>query len=573
MASGLLLALAFPPWNLWPLAWVAMAPFAIATLKLQAPNPKHQTDNPGKTKFGVWRLKLLWGLVIGIWRLPSFRLGFLAGLVFWLSTLYWLLWLGVTAEGIPRWLAWVFALFAWTGVSAVCSLYFGLWTLGLWTLSKRFDTTTARGSLAITVLGACLWIALEWVRAHLWVGFPWNQLGVSQYRTLTVMQFADTTGVYGVSFQICLANLALACWRRTSLVVSFGLVLALQVAGLVMTDYLGKPPLRRGFDVAVIQGSIAQNDKWRAANEREILERYEKLTRIAASASRHQLVIWPETSTPRPLNFDKATLDAVTAIAQAGNTYLLVGTIDAVGRDSTKNEDVSIGNAAFLIKPDGTFADKPYWKIRLVPFGEYIPLSGIVQSLKNLAGFPSLTAGKDYRIFSMNLHSAIGGDELLGHPQNSDARGSGPLPSSKFSVLICFEDVFADHARIFVKNGAQFLINITNDAWWGRSAGAEQHLANAVFRAVENRVWLVRCANTGLSCFINPNGEVVQTVTPFTEGVTTASLPQPRGRQLTFYTKYGDVFAFACMAAVLAWLATEGFFYARKRRAHFTERR
>lgn len=582
VASGALLALAFPPWNLWLWAWVALLPLALATVILPTPNANPREDSKLPTSdpqtrlgFGAGRLKSLWHLGLRMWGFP-FRLGFVAGFIFWLMTLHWLLWLGTTAEGIPRWLAWVFAVFAWTSVSTVCAIYLGIWTCGLRALAGRFDISTAMGSLVFATLGSCLWVGLEFLRAHLWVGFPWNQLGVSSWRTIVLVQMAEWLGVYGISFLLCFSNLALAAltaavasgrfWPRAQALCAAGtgvvlLVLALRGGATLGADHSHQEVARsRAWVVAVVQGNIAQNEKWRAANAEEILRTYADLTRKAMLAGPH-LVVWPETSTPRLLNFDRQTYDTVGALAREGNSFLLVGTSDAETQEGT-GEVLRWGNAAYLMGPDGRFAARPYWKIRLVPFGEYIPLSGVAPPLKNLAGLPMLSPGSDYRVFPLQTLSFVPSEEGQGEKR----------ASARFGVLICFEDVFSSSARRLVREGAEFLVNLTNDAWWGRSAGAKQHAANAVFRAVENRVWLVRATNTGLSGFVNPAGRLAQTLPLWEAGF--AAQPIILGtRHLTFYTKYGDVFAFACLAVVAVWLAAEGIAYARKRPPNLAERR
>jgi apolipoprotein N-acyltransferase len=268
-----------------------------------------------------------------------------------------------------------------------------------------------------------------------------------------------------------------------------------------------------------MQPSIEQPLKWEPRHTRETLSIYFALTRQAA-AERAELVVWPETAAPTILRQDPGLLASLTATAADLGVPLLIGSIDAAG------DPPRFRNTAFLLTDQGIVGR--YDKIHLVPFGEFIPLSGVIGFVRGWAEFISeLEPGTRTVVFQG--------------------------PPAPYGVVICYEGIFPDLFRSFVRDGARLMVNMTNDAWFGRTSGPEQHLSMYPFRAVEHRVSVVRAANTGVSAFIAPSGQIVRRLNLFQRGLLTESVPLRVGR--TVYTRLGvwpGLLALAVSAAALA---------------------
>jgi apolipoprotein N-acyltransferase len=266
--------------------------------------------------------------------------------------------------------------------------------------------------------------------------------------------------------------------------------------------------------VAIVQPSIEQAVKWDPAFQAETLAVYRALT-VQAARSAPTVVVWPETAIPTLLRRDPVALDQLRKLSEELKTPLLLGTVDR----RTEAAAQRYFNSAFLLS--GTGIQAAYDKIHLVPFGEYIPLSWLIGFVRQWAEFISeFTAGTQLTVF--------------------------PLGGAPFGVVICYEGVFPELFRGFVARGAGWMVNMTNDAWFGRTSGPWQHLAMLPFRAVEHRVAIARAANTGVSAFIDPDGRIRASLPLFERGVLTARLPLRRAA--TFYTRAGDLFAYLCLA-------------------------
>jgi len=353
-----------------------------------------------------------------------------------------------------------------------------------------------------------VWIILEYIKSHLFTGFGWALLGYSQYKNLPLIQIADFSGAYGVSFVVMLVNILV--WKLLAGTrdkgqgtggklkpmhgFSFSLSLVPCLSSLVVIIFFTygygyfrlseKMLFKNAMKVSVIQGNIPQELKWDPDVQDMIMEKYIALTRMSA-LDKPDLIIWPETSFPGFFEIDKEITDRVLGLANDIEIPILTGV--------NTEEDERYFNSAVLISDKGKVLDK-YNKIHLVPFGEYVPFSGRFPALHKLVlgELGEFTPGKDFKIFKLQV--------------------AGSRPQVEFGTLICFEDLFSEISRKFVRNGAKFLIVITNDAWYGRSGAAYQHAACSVFRAIENRVPVVRCANTGYSCFIDSRGRIYDSV-------------------------------------------------------------
>jgi len=386
----------------------------------------------------------------------------------------------------------------------------------------------------------CLWVLLEYLRSRLLTGFGWALLGYSQYLNLPLIQIADVTGVWGVSFLVMMFNVLvcetlryLFCLTRRqekpALPVTCCLLTALAVFlslgyGYYRLEQAPDSGSRMPVKISLIQGNIPQELKWQAQSQGFILDKYTTLTR-QASADKPDLIIWPEAASPGLLfrGTDAWIFRDIFELAQEVKTNLLIGSAVEEGSDYF--------NSALLVDSTGKVIQR-YDKLRLVPFGEYIPLRKTLRFLETVVPIGDFTAGREYTIFKPPV------------PQCSSA----PV---NFAVLICFEDLFPELSRRFVREGARFLVNITNDAWFKQTSAPYQHLSASVFRAIENRRFLVRAANTGVSGFISPSGRIQPLVSSdgkkaiFTEGIETGIV---YGRSVkTFYTRYGDLFVLLCL--------------------------
>jgi len=487
--SAVLLIAAFPRVNWWLCAWVGLVPFFLVL--------------DGKSAAA------------------SFRLGYLAGILFFIGTLYWFIY--VTFLG-------AFLLIAYL------ALYFGVFAL-------FYRIFCGRSMPAKLILLPSAWVALEYIRSHALTGFGWAGLGQSQYQNLPFIQIADITGMYGVSFIVVMANALLkeciACVRegKKEVLRKRLLVPGVVVAGIVLACYgYGRYRLAPGTapsraKVAVVQGNIRQELKWMPSARPLIMKRYQSLTRQAA-VEKPDVIIWPETAFPGYRWEIPALFEQLKDFVAEIRIPLLVGLVDY-------QEDAdTYYNAAVLISRDGKVIEQ-HNKLHLVPFGEYIPLRKMLPFLSGIVPIGDFTPGARHTLF--------------------------PVGSEKyFSVLICFEDTPAYIARAFTRAGTNLLVNITNDAWFQDTKAPFLHMASSVFRTVENRRGLVRAANTGVSCIIDPQGRIVQYVQDSTEkktyvsGYTVASVALQD--EQTFYTKYGDIFTYVCFGSILMGMVRRRWF-------------
>ena len=483
--SGILLALAFPKvdWNI--LAWVAFVP-------------------------------LLW-IIQGqtVWR--AFTLGWIAGMGFYLGTLYWI----VHTIGLYSNIPYLIAVGPLLLMCAILAAYTAVFTAGL--------RIYAQHGLPIMLLGPLLWVALEWVRSFFFIGFPWVSLGYSQYNFLNLIQFVEFTGMYGLSALVVFGNIVLFSvlsrqgpGRGRLLLVLLLLITGLWGWGGWRREQLAALPKTHTLRVGVAQGNIAQDKKWDADYQETTLARYEQLTRRVAEQT-VDLIVWPEASIPFFFQSDVTYRGRLPDLVQETKTPLLFGS-PAFLRNGT---DITLFNRAYLMSPETTILGQ-YDKIILTPFGEYIPFqSSILFFLdKWVEGIGDFAPGTTPTVFS--------------------------LPFGEFGVLICYEGVFPDLARRFVQNGATLLVNMTNDAWFGETSAPYQHLAMEAMRAVENRVPLVRAANTGISAIVGIDGQV-QAQTALSE---TAFLAEEIAwpQVTSVYTQCGDWFAKFSAVSVLVML-------------------
>ena len=432
--------------------------------------------------------------------------GWVAGLAFFLPLMRWLTHTMTTFSHMTMPVA-VLVLLALAGYLA---LFWGGVAWGLAWLRGRLGA-------GVLWLAPGLWVAGELARTYLLSGFPWGLLGYVPSRRLLVIQIAAWTGVYGVSALLVLVNTALAWtaverrWRAAAAALSLA---GAAVAGTLLVGRAHLAPVDAPtMPIAVVQGNIPQAVKWDAGFKAETLRIYGELTRAAAPGSR--LVVWPEAAVPAYVRFEPGALRWLTDLAAGVRVPLLVGVPDA----ETDGRRVRYLNSAFLVDTAGIRAR--YDKMHLVPFGEYVPLKRLLFFVEAIAAeIGDFTPGRQVALL--------------------------PLEGMLFGTVICYEVIFPDLFRRFVAEGASFMVNITNDAWFGDSGGPLQHLAMVPLRAVENRIAIVRAANTGVSAFVLPSGAIQATLPLGARGTLRGEVPLRRGD--TFYARFGDVFAYACAA-------------------------
>lgn len=558
MVAGLLVAAAFPKLGIAGLAWVA----------------------PGLLLFSA----------VGVPGKLAFRLGWLGGLAFNLAALHWLLFIPVTGFPILGWLA----------LSAYGAVYPGLWVWLCWRVApvpavcnRRPDATNSEEAAATSrrhgpladagyvqraawaLKCAVLWVALETILGCFLTGFPWLALGVSQHKLWPLLQIASVTGVGGVSWLVVWFAAAATSdvlaglpkqrggWRlgeltclipllATGLAVWFGFSLFF---GLLEVRRDGEPSNgetpRVHLRLALVQPSIPQTMIW---NPAEKTNRFAKLMQLSelALATKPDVLVWPEAALPE---LSEESFRAITNLVARHQVWMAFGADDyalkpGAPRDSTQPADYQFFNAAFLLSPEGKVVST-YRKRHLVIFGEYIPLADWLPFLKWFTPIQSgFTPGKQPVAFSIEgVRTVLNDGGELKHSMPARLRAG---------MLICFEDAVASVARESAAD-ADFLLNLTNDGWFGESAQQFQHAAHSVFRAVENRRPVIRCTNNGLTCYVDETGfmhdlGVGDEADVYGAGFRVVKLAVPAGpREPTFYQRHGNWLGWTCVA-LTGWL-------------------
>ena len=483
-ATALLLILSFPNFELYPLAWIALVPLLVVIAK--HPSPRR-----------------------------AFILGWISGTVFFYATCYWLTYSMIHYGGLPAALAYVLII----GPTVIVGIFPGLFALMLALSVKKWG-------LWALLLAPILWTAFEWTRLGV-TGQLWNALGYSQAYHWYLTQPARWGGVYAVSFLIVAINsiVALLILRRTRwttgatafvLVAVVFVMLASQ--GTMMMAYRLKS-LDREVNVIAVQPNVPMTAVKSLRETNELLERHFSLTTRALQSLGDRpgprLVIWPES----PMNFaystDSVLQERLANFAKQNRTSLLFNSLEPAPKDGSYN-------SALLINEEGRLISQ-YDKIRLMPFGEYVPLPQWLPGASLISGIVGeFTPGDSYTLM--------------------------PFGERRAGVFICIEAAYPWVARRLSSDGADVLINISNDGYLGPNAVMRQHLANAIFRAAENGKPLVRVTNTGLTALISDRGEVLDLTGGFQTDVRVWHKPESTGGGDTFYTRHGDLFAQICTA-------------------------
>jgi apolipoprotein N-acyltransferase len=487
----------------------------------------------------------------------AFRIGYIAGLAHFLSSLYWLLLIPV--NGFP--------ILGWISLAAFLALYVAVW---VWLLAGKIGEGDWARRTRWALAGAAAWVALEMVRARLFGGFPWDFLGVSQYRMVPLIQIASVTGVYGVSFLVTWFSVSLFSALRallgnptrrfvwqSEMALPLATVIGLFLFGYVRAEQWNSTATI--LRVTLVQPGIPQTLIWDPIRNQTRFQQLMHMTDLALAEAKKQdtpgqviqildsanasptaivrssgktdVLIWPESAVPY---LDNDTFNSITRLAQSYRVWIIFNSDDVEFRSDATN----FFNSAFLVTPEGRLTDI-YHKRKLVIFGEYIPL---VQWLPIVKYLTPITG------------SYLPGERPVTFELEDLRVNAAPL--------ICFEDAFPAVARASAGNNVDFLVNLTNDGWFGNSAEQWQHMASAALRAVENNVPLIRCANNGITCWIDAHGRVREVFkdsqgSVYGAGVLTVDIPVTRagaGRNPTFYHRHGDWFGWACviMAALVS---------------------
>ncbi len=522
VSSGFLGAACFAPFNYSWLCWIALTPLLAAVW------------------FSDVKAKRRW--------LRDLLLGYVAGLAFFWTVFFWLR--TVTVPGVIL-------------VGAYMAVYFAFWSwiCGLlrpslrapavanhWTQQPPNESPLSRSpwlrstnNLRLAFLLAAAWVAHEWLRGLVLSGWSWNSLGSALHAQLAIIQIAEFTGVAGLSFLVAFTNvILLTSARRFILEIQVRPMrphydLTLTMAAIVGVMGFGVHSLRvlrltKTINVALVQPNIPREEKFSAEFSQQTFDKFTRLSAPALGASvRPDLIVWPESSMPGPVLSDEVSYRFVMNFSASAKTDLLLGTID--------QDETHAYNAAMLVSDAGR-RTQIYRKVHLVPFGEYVPGRHTIPLLARVVGDQvpdDFAFGKEHTVFHLTNDKAV------------------------VAPLICFEDTIGDLARQFVLGGANLLVNVTNDGWFLRSAGSQQHVASAVFRCVETRLPMVRAANTGVTCFVNEFGRITQILvdehgSQFTEGTLTGEVSIPTEHELTFYVRHGELFAQGCVAVALLTL-------------------
>jgi apolipoprotein N-acyltransferase len=554
VVAGLLLAAAFPKLGIAGLAWIA----------------------PGLLLFSA----------AGVPGKVAFRLGWLGGLAFHLAALHWLLFIPVTGFPILGWLA----------LSAYCAVYPGLWVWLCWRLAAdgvgrgvftappgddgvrladggvrtprpTEPQATSYGQRAAWALKcAVLWVALETVHGCFLTGFPWLALGVSQAKSVPLFQIVSGFGAAAVSlllvwFAVALAEDAfgLCRHRKVRRLWEFHCLVPLFLSAAIASGSIFWIVTRRGatglqstdsvreLTLALVQPSIPQMMIW---NPAEKTNRFAKLLQLSelALATKPDVLVWPEAALPE---LNDESFRAITNLVATHKVWMVFGADDyalkpGAPRDSQQPSDYQFFNAAFLLSPEGRVVSS-YRKRHLVMFGEYIPLLDWLPFLKWFTPIEGgFTAGKEPVAFDI--------------PAARPPGESRPLVRA--GMLICFEDAIASVTRDSAAD-ADFLLNLTNDGWFGESAQQFQHAAHSVFRAVENRRPVIRCTNNGLTCYVDEAGflhdlGVGAAADVHGPGFRVVKLAVPAGpREPTFYQRHGNWFGWGCVFLALGWVLVD----------------
>jgi apolipoprotein N-acyltransferase len=491
LLSAALQILIFPLPGIYVLSWIALVPLVLAILRSRTPETLQLEESQKLIPASPGQ---------------GFLLGYVCGIVWYIGTCYWVYDTMHEYGGLRAPLAlFVLLLFA-----LYLGLYHGAFGLLLSVLARK-DSSNRAALLSAPFL----WVAIELARTRI-SAFPWDLLGITQVDNIPLTRIATVTGVYGLSFEIMLVNVAFAAAflvtrskRKTLLGAALTAAFLLQVG-----RWASFPPLVADRTALLLQQNlpVADTEPWTRDHFDAILREFSADSlKLAPPPSQHpDLIVWPESPAPFQTN-DPFFRDAISTLARQAQAWVVVGSIGV-------DHPGAVFNSAALVSPTGEW-DGRYNKIHLVPFGEYVPFASVFS-------------------FAGGLTQAVG----------NFTHGSSRAPllagDNKLGIFICYESIFPDEIRQLVAQGAQVLVNVSNDGWYGDSGAWAQHLNQARMRAVENHSWLLRDTNTGLTASIDPYGRVVAHLERKTRAALNAPYALTHGT--TFYSQRGDWFAYLC---------------------------
>jgi apolipoprotein N-acyltransferase len=502
VVSAVLQVAIFPLPNLYLLSWIAVAPLLVAILRARRPGPLQLEGS----------IKLLPASP-----LQGFLLGYLCGILWYAGNCYWVYntmkqYGGIGALGAG-------------GLLLLFCLYLGLYHGAFGLITALVARRSVRHAL---VAAPFVWVAVELARTRI-TGFPWDLLGISQVDNIPLARLARATGVYGISLEIMIVNTAFAAaWlirrnRRTSLLfAAFAAAFVLQIA-----RWMPIPAFPTDRTAVLVQENVPvlDNADWTHQYFEQTLTDLTTISRSQSNTPAPGLIVWPESPAPF-YSSDPEFRRSITQLATESHAWVVAGNVGSEPGGSPSQNATTIFNSASLVSPSGEWVAR-YDKMHLVPFGEYVPF----KELLGFAGGLTKEVG-DFTAGTTRLPLQAG-DEKIG-------------------IFICYESIFPDEIRQFAKSGAQVLVNISNDGWYGDSGAYAQHLKQARMRAIENDRWLMRDTNTGATAVIDPYGRITQTV----PRKVRTSLVANYGlvNDATFYTRHGDWLAYACAIISLAAL-------------------
>jgi apolipoprotein N-acyltransferase len=510
--SAILQVIIFPLPRVYALSWFALAPLILALLRAR---PVGELEIAGSLRLRPAAPA------------QGFLLGYLCGILWYAGTCYWI-------YDTMRQYGGLSAPEALLALFLFCC-YLGLYH-GLFGLLVSLLAGSGRDSRRPLVMVPFLWVAVELARTRI-TGFPWNLLGIAQVDNVALCRITEWTGVYGISLEIALVNVAVAAAflvprakRGAMLAAALAAAAVLQAGRLIEA-----PPAKADRAAILVQQNIPVSAEWTPAAVQQTLNELTELTArsVAASPTKIDLVVWPESPAPFFTN-DPRFRDALSAMARNAKTWTIAGSI---GTTEAPGQPLVFNSAAW-ISPTGEWTAR-YDKVHLVPFGEYLP-------------FPSL--------FSF----AGGLTREVGEFQTGAARSPLNGGTMRVGVFICYESIFPDEVRQFADLGAQVFVNISNDGWYGDSGAYAQHLNQTRMRAIENNRWLLSATDTGVTAAIDPLGRVAARLPR--KQRTALIAPYALTSVTTFYTRHGDWFAYACaIISIGALLARFAFWKNRKK--------
>jgi apolipoprotein N-acyltransferase len=501
LSAGLQI-LIFPLPGIYPLCWVAFAPLIVGLLRARTPETLQIPGTP---------------VLLPALPLQAFALTYVCGVVWYAGTCYWIYDTMHRYGGLSRPVALlILVLFCF-----YLGLYHGLFGLILGRIAGR-SSLSRRALVAVPFL----WVAIELARTRV-TGFPWNLLGIAQVANIPLARVAAVTGVYGVSFEIMLVNTALAAAfllrrdkRNMLLLAGLSAAVVLQAG-----RWIDPPALSTDHTALLVQENIPILDSadWTKDYFEGTLRdlTWLSLNPPSGSAPRaiahFDLIVWPESPAPFYTS-DPYFRDRISSIARQTQSWILTGSIGTRNATEMPQQATQVFNSAALVSPNGEWVQR-YDKVHLVPFGEYVPFKTALPSMDMLT-------------------------KEIGDFQRGTSRAPLAADGAKIGVLICYESIFPNEVREFVAKGAQMLVNISNDGWYGDSGAYAQHFNQTRMRAVENNRWLLSDTNTGVTASIDPYGRVVARAE---RKIRTALLgPYALINRTSFYTRHGDWFAWLC---------------------------